>query len=327
MKILLTGADGFLGSHLLRYLLKDGHKVRAFLQKTRNHSTIKGLDYEAFYGDVLNEADLDSALDDCDALIHTVANTNVWPSRDPVIWQINHESVKTISRLVLKHNLKRFIYIGTANSFGYGPKQSPGDENTPFNAGKYGLDYIDSKKASQDFLIEEYNKKGLPVVIINPSFMIGEYDTKPGSGKMVLSLMNERIPVCSKGGRCFTYVGDVAVAVVNALSMGQTGECYITGGTNLSYNEFFSLTAEIAGVKAPKICPPPIIMYTIAWIMEAIGRIRNRPPLFSQPMVMVAMDGHYYSSAKARKTLNMPETDIKIAIKKTITWFIENGYK
>ncbi len=326
MKVLLTGADGFLGSHILRYLLERGYEVKAFLQESRDHSTIRGLKYESFYGDILNISDIETAVKDCDIVIHTVAITDVWPNRNKACWEVNYEAVRNLSEAVKKYHIKKLIHIGTANSFGYGSIESPGTEDHPYNFGKYGLDYMDTKKAAQDYLLNEHKENGLPVVIINPTFMIGEYDTKPGSGEMVLAIMNQRVPSYTNGGRCVVYVGDVAVAAVNAISKGEPGECYIAGGENLCYKEFFNIIAEYSGVRAPKLKFPFPVMLMMGYLFETIGRLTKKDPLLSVNMIRISQDGHYYSSSKAIEKLCMPQTDIETSVKLIVDWFYENNY-
>lgn len=326
MKVLLTGADGFLGSHILRCLLNQNFTVKAFLQKNRSHFTIQRLDFEPFFGDILNITDIETAIKDCDIVIHTVAITDVWPNRNNACWEVNYKAVKILSEAVRKYKIKKFIHIGTANSFGYGSKELPGTESSAYNFEKYGLDYMDSKKAAQDYLLKEHRDSGLPVVIINPTFMIGEYDSKPGSGEMVLAIMNQRVPGYANGGRCVVYVGDVAVAAVNAISKGESGECYIAGGENLCYKEFFNMIAEYSEVKAPKIKLPFPLMIMMGYVFQIVGRIINKDPLLSVNLIRISQDGHYYSSLKAIEQLDMPQTDIKTAIKLMVDWFYENNY-
>ncbi len=326
MKVLLIGADGFLGSHILRRLLDQDYCVRAFLQAHRDHATIEGLDYEPFLGDILNSKDVEDALAGCDYVINTAAVTDVWPSRNEASWQINYNAVKILSDAVLASDVQKFIHVGTANSFGYGSKASPGDELTPYNFAKYGMDYMDSKKAAQDFLLQACRDDQLPVVIINPSFMIGEYDSKPGSGAMVLAVLQERLPFCSRGGRCVTYVGDVAAATVNALDKGRIGECYITGGTNLSYAEFFRIIADTAGVHAPQQSLPAPLLMAFAGLAQALGRLLRKPPMLSVDMARMSLDGHYFSAAKAIRELDLTQTDIETAVRRTVDWFEANGY-
>ena len=325
MKVLLTGADGFLGSHVIRNLLERGYDVRAFLQKNRDHATIEGLSYEPFYGDLLNDADIANALAGCDIAIHTAAITDIWPDRNPIIWKINYDVVKKFAAAVKTHHIKRFIYVGTANSFGFGPKTAPGDETTPYGAAHYGLDYMDAKKAAQDFLLDEANQNDLPVIIINPTFMIGEYDTKPGSGEMVLSIMQKKVPSYANGGRCVVYVNDVAVAIVNAIEKGRCGQCYITGGTNLSYKEFFGIIAAQAGVNPPRLNLPYPFLLLMSNLLEFIGRLTKKKPLVSTAMVKIAQDGNYYSSQKAIRELDMPQTPPEVAVQKAVQWFQDSG--
>lgn len=326
MKVLLTGADGFLGSHILRILMDQGYEVRAFLQKNRDHATIQGLPYEPFFGDLLNDEDIDQALEGCETLVHTVAITDIWPNRSPFQWKVNFDVVKKLASAVKEKKIQRFIHIGTANSFGYGTIDSPGDETRPYNFATFGLDYMDSKKAAQDFLLKEAKDNGLPVVIINPTFMIGEYDSKPGTGAMVVAIIQEKLSAYTDGGRCIVYVGDVATATVNAIKQGRIGECYIAGNANLNYKEFFTLISKAAGVKTPKMKLPYPLLFLSAASAELISKVTKKPPMVSIAMIRIANQQQYYSAKKAIKELDMPQTAMEIAVQKSVDWFRENGY-
>lgn len=325
-KVLLTGADGFLGSHILRKLVGKGYQVRAFLQKNRDQATISGLPYEPFYGDLLNKTDIDAALQDCDFLIHTVAITDIWPKRSELQRRINFDIVKNIAASVKKFNIQRFVHIGTANSFGYGNGDFPGNETSPYAFAKFGLDYMDSKKNAQDFLLSEANEIKLPVVIVNPTFMVGEYDSKPGTGAMIVALMKGQVSSYANGGRNYVYVGDVANAAVNALDKGQIGECYIAGNANLNYKEFFTLVGESANVKTPKTKLPYPLLLVAASAAELISKFTKNAPLVSVPMIRIANEEQFYDASKAIKELYMPQTPIDIAVERSVKWFRENGY-
>ena len=325
-RVLLTGADGFLGSHILRKLVGNGYQVRAFLQKGRSHTTIEGFPYEPFYGDLLNEEHIDQALKGCDFLIHTVAITDIWPKRSELQRRVNFGVAKKIAAFAKKHNIQRMIQIGTANSFGYGDKFNPGDESSPYAFAKFGLDYMDSKKNAQDFLLNEANQNQLPVVIINPTFMVGEYDSKPGTGAMIVALLKGQVGSYANGGRNYVYVGDVAQVVVNALEKGQIGECYIAGNANLNYKEFFKLVGESGNVKTPKTKLPYPILIAAASAAELLSKFTKKAPLVSIPMIRIANEEQFYDASKAIKELNMPQTPIEIAVERSVKWFRENGY-
>lgn len=327
MKVLVTGANGFLGCHVVRALLEAGYEVKAFIMENTSEECLRGLKYEVFKGNLLNREDIRNALDHCDIVIHTAAITDVWPTKNELSWKINYETVKNLASEIEKKPIKKFIHVGTANSFGFGTKEKPGTEADVYTCGKYGLDYMDSKKAAQDYLLSQaHQTKSLPVVIINPTFMIGEYDAKPGPGEMIISVMKRKVPGYAVGGRCFSSVKDVAKACVNAIDLGKVGECYITGGTNLCYKEFFSLIGSCANVKPPKWKIPTPIAILFAALMEFIAWVVRKKPKLTRAMAKISGDGHYYSSAKAIRELGYSQSNLKDALKEAIEWYIDNGY-
>ena len=260
VKILVTGADGMLGSHVVRELLERGATVRALLQPGRQTGTLDGLKIERVEGDLLQPESVRRALEGCDAVIHTAANTQIWPSRDRKIWAVNYEAVKVLAEAVLQLGLSTFVHVGTATSFSPGPKEQPGTEEGPYTDGKYGLDYQDSKYSAQQLLLKMHREQGLPVKILNPSFMFGAYDSKPGAGQMILSVYAGKTPGYTSGGKSYVAARDVAAAAANALERGEYGQCYITGGENLDYGEAFRLIAGTLGVKAPGLKIPNFLV-------------------------------------------------------------------
>ena len=326
MRVLVTGANGFLGSHVVLALLRAGYDVRAFLLHGTSAEALNNLSCETFRGDLLCPEDIDKALDSCDYLIHTAAITDIWPARNRTSWKINFDVVKLLAAAVRKNPVRKMIHVGTANSFGFGTLSHPGTEEDGYACGKYGLDYMDSKKAAQDYLLGEVRDYNLPVVILNPTFMIGENDSKPGTGEMILSVMAGKVPGCAKGGRCFAAVKDVAQACVNALEKGRVGQCYITGGTNLCYRDFFALIGQVAKVRPPRRIVPTFLSVPMAAVMEGISRLRRRKPKLTVAMAKISGDGHYYSSLKAIRELDYPQTKLEEALSEAILWYRDHGY-
>lgn len=324
--ILITGADGFLGSHIVRRAIDCGYQVRAFLQRGRDTGTLEGLPIEIFMGDLTVAQDITNALQGCNFLIHTAASTAVWPSRSKIIWQINFDVVVKLAETVSQFGIKRFVHIGSASSFGYGSKEFPGTEISPYIGGKFGLDYLDSKKAAQDFLQDQYKQNGLPVIILAPTFMIGEFDTAPGSGKMVISVARHKLPGYASGGKCVVYPGDVAQAAINALTQGRLGESYITGGENLSYHEFFDLITKEAQISPIRTRIPTGLAILIGKVLEMISNISHKEPMLSATMARMSADTHFYSSAKAIRELGLTQTDAREAIRRSVDYFNQIGY-
>lgn len=327
IKILVTGADGVLGSNLLRELLSREYNVRVFLEKNKKTPTIDELPIEKYYGNILNKKQLTEAFNDIDIVYHCAASTSVYPPRNEIVNQINIQGTNNIIECCLEHEIKRLIYVGTANSFGFGDsKNNLGKENTHYKSAKYGLDYMDSKQKAQENILHAVKEKKLPAIIINPTFMIGPFDSKPSSGAMILALYHGKIPGYTNGGKNYIAVKDVAIAMVNAIEMGCIGECYIVGNQNLSYQEAFELFAKTLNCKIPKRRLSKFVTISYGTINSFFAKIFKFNPTVTKELALISTENHYYSSEKAQRELNLPQTPIEHAVKESFEWFKENGY-
>jgi len=325
--VMVTGADGLLGSNLVRELLSRNYNVRVLLLPNSPSTTLDGLDIERYTGNILQPDDIRQAMDGCDYLVHAAANTNIWPNRSEIVRKVNLQGTMHIAEAALATGIKRMVYIGTANSFGFGPKHDPGNETRPYESGKYGLDYQDSKYQAQQYLLEQVAEHKLPAIIINPTFMLGPYDSKPSAGAMILAIYQRKVPAFAPGGKNYIYVKDVATAIANALDgKGRIGECYIAGHQNLNFKEAFSKIAEITGVKPPAFSLPGGILKLYGRIGSLMGDITGKAPTVSYPMTQISCDEHYFSAEKAVNELDMPQTGMETAVQEAFTWFKENGY-
>jgi dihydroflavonol-4-reductase len=326
MKILVTGADGLLGSNLVRELLSRGHEIRAFVQPGRQQITLEGLTIEKFPGNLLNPEEVITSAEGCDAIIHCAASTAVWPIRSAIINTVNIDGTRNIIRAVYKNSISRFIYVGTANSFGFGSKENPGVEGNPYKSATYGLDYMDSKYKAMQVVLGEVKENSLPAIVVNPTFMFGPYDSTPSSGAMIVALYKGKVPGYTKGGRNYLCAKDAAVAIANALTQGRVGECYILGNENLSYKEIFTKISSTIGVKAPALAIPSGFAKLYGHLGSLMGKITGKAPAVSYPLSRIASDEHYYSPAKARKELGLPQTPVETGIKESFEWLKSNGY-
>jgi dihydroflavonol-4-reductase len=326
MKILVTGGDGFLGSNIVRVLLNRGLEVRVFLQKSRTTGTLDDLKVEKCYGDLLVPDEVLEAVQGCDYVIHAAANTSIWPPRSALVRQVNFNGTVNVINAVLATKIKRLVAVGTANSFGSGSMTNPGNEKSPFTAGKYGLDYIDSKLQAQQAILDAVRDKGLNAVILNPTFMLGPYDAKPSSGALLLALYHKKIPGYTASGRNFVHVKDVAVAATNALIMGRSGECYIMANENILYKTFNELVANELNIKPPKFSiPKPFILF-YGMVAQMMAILTGKPARISYAIARISLDANFYSGEKAVKELELPQTPIRIAVREAFAWFRENGY-
>ena len=326
MKVLVTGPDGVLGSNLVRELPKREYQVIAMSEDGKKSPTIDALDITKVGGNLLNPKEVEAAINGVDYVIHCAASTSMWPARSEIVNKVNIDGTKFVIDACLKNNVKRLIYIGTANSFGSGTKEKPGNEENEYRAERYGLDYMDSKYKAQVLVQNAVKEQGLDAVVVNPTFMIGPYDSKPSSGQMILSVYKGKVPGYTLGGKNFVAVKDVAVTVANALTQGRKGECYIACNENLTYQEAFDKIAKTVDGKMVKRKFSTFFVRLFGKASSISAKIFRYTPQLTHELAILASEEHYYSGDKAKKELDMPQTPIEIAIKECSDWFEQNGY-
>ena len=315
-----------LGSMICRVLLEKSYEVTALCLPSSKTGTIDELQLNKVSGDILDRDFLDQAMQGHDYVIHVAAMTNVWPRRIERVKQVNIEGTRNVKEMSEKHQMQRMVYIGSASSFKEGPKSNPGNEDSGFKGDRFGMDYIDSKYHAQMELLQNFKDDGFPVIVVNPTFMIGPYDSGPSSGVMLVNLYKDKVPGYNKGGKNFVYSGDVATAAVHALTKGRLGECYIAGSQNLAYKEFFQMASEAMGRKFKLKFIPNSIVLAFGAASSVVARIRKKPPVLSYGMAEVAQMDQYFDCSKAIEELEMPQTPINQAINESLAWFKSNGY-
>jgi dihydroflavonol-4-reductase len=325
-KVFVTGADGMLGSSICRELLNQGYDVKALCLPNRKTNTLSNLPIEIVYGSLERKEFLLKEMNDCIYVIHVAAMVKVWPRRMSCINEVNLTGTKTIMEVVDELKIARMIHIGSANSFAFGSKEEPGDESGSFDGWKYGMDYIDSKYKAQQMLLRQFNKTGFPVVIINPTYMIGPFDSGPSSGQMLLALCKGALKFYCKGGKNFVCSVDVAKAAVNALTKGVLGECYIAGNQNLEFKEFFHKACRIINKEFGLIPAPYPMVLMAGFVSSLLARITGKPPKISYSMAKMAKENQFFSAQKAVRVLDMPQTPIEEGIMQCIDWFKTNKY-
>jgi dihydroflavonol-4-reductase len=326
MEILVTGPDGVLGSNLVRELLSRNYNVSVLLEPGKDPITLRGLHIQRYFGNILDPEALDIAFQNKEVVFHCAASTSMFPARNEMVNRVNIEGVQNIIDATLKHTIQRLIYVGTANSFGPGiSNEKSGDEQKPYSSFKYGIDYLDSKYKAQELMLA-VKENNLPAIIVNPTFMIGPYDSRPSSGAMIIALSKNKVPGYSLGGKNFTAVKDVATAMANAITMGKIGECYILGNFNLSYKEAFEKMALAIGAKVPTRKLSTKIVVTYGALSSFLAKVFKYYPSVTKELAVLSSEHHYYSAEKAHKELLMPQTPIETAAIECFEWFKENGY-
>ena len=325
-RALVIGADGLLGSHLVRKLLEKKYLVRIFKQASSNSPTLDGLDIEVVEGDLLDEGDtLERAMDGCRYVLHLAAITDLWADPDTV-WKVNLEATRKVLDACLSAKVERLIFTGSASSFGFGDLENPGDETSPMSPIYSGVHYMESKHRAMDLVLEYVRDKGLDALVVAPTFMLGSLDWRPSSGELIRQFIKRGMKVTSPGGRNFAYAPDVAEAMVSATKKGLKGECYILGGHNLTYMDFFSKVGSAVGSKPPKYAIPPLLLRLIGWLGSVAAKITRKRVALDSTMARLAICGTYYSSDKAVRDLDLTPTPIEVGIDDTIRSLIGYGH-
>jgi dihydroflavonol-4-reductase len=324
--VFITGANGMLGASVTREALAQGYQVKAQILPGSSTKVLDGLAIEIVEGNILDTTFLEEAMASCQYVINIAALTTIWPRRLDIIHAVNLQGVKNIARLAQKFKYQRMVQIGTANSFNHGSKEAPGDENQPYTGDQFKMDYMDSKYEAQCHLLQMHQTQDFPVVILNPTYMIGPFDSGPTSGRMLLELYKNTLPGYAGGGKNFVYSKDVAVATVNALKMGRAGQCYIVGNENLYFGEMFKKAASVFGQPFQIKQFPGFAINLVGAINSIVARLTGKAPQLSYSMAKMASVKQFYSPEKARKELQLPSTPIEEAIADCIIWYKENGY-
>jgi len=325
-KVFVTGADGLLGSHLVRELLKQGFSVKALIHPKSKSRSLEGLEIEKIKGDLLNGgSSLAGALRGCRYLFHCAAMTNIWGDPD-LTWRINFDGTKKILDASLKAKIERVVYVGSASSYQFGTYENPGDEQAPFPNVYRGTAYMESKYRASGLVRSYVKKYDLDAVIVAPTFMFGSYDSRPSSGELIRQYISRDIRVVPPGGRNFVNARDAAKAMVSSLYNGRTGQSYILGGLNLSYFDFFSSVFRIAEKKPPRLVVPKALLRIGGLFGSLSEKISKRKPVLEERLARFSCICAYYSSAKANQELNMQETNIETTISESIQSLQDYGF-
>jgi len=326
MKSLVTGATGFVGSTVVRELLKDGVDVRVTVRKDSDTRNIDGLDVERVYGDTRDRESIRAALKGCDTLYHVAAYFAHWSLNKDLFYEVNVAGTKTVLEEALAQGLERVVYTSTSNSIGSHGAGNLVNEEAEFNLWKTGDHYAVSKYLAE-IEAKKICERGLPMVIVNPTLVIGVRDIKPTpSGKLIVDIVNRDMPGYIDGAINIIDVEDVARGHLLAARKGRIGQRYIFGNENVTVGDFFRLVAEIAGVKPPRLKLPYGFALLLGYAFHIQARITRKPPVVSLSQVRIGRMGEHFDNSKAVDELGLRLTPIKTTVENTIDWFTQNGY-
>jgi dihydroflavonol-4-reductase len=325
MKILVTGAAGFLGTNIVLNCLQKGWKVRAFTLQGSNVKYIRHPDVEILYGDIADAGAVRNAMKGIDAVIHSAGDTSFWKKLFERQRKTNVDGAKNVMQAALELKVKRVVHTSTVDTLGYNPAGLAGEDWNTYNYAGMGYNYGDTKREGEAIALS-FVKQGLDVVVINPGSMIGPYDYTLQFGRLFMDLRDGKIPAVLPGGAPWAHVNEVAKAHIAAVDKGRTGERYICAGVNESYKTVFEAIAESIGAKAPGFTMPPWMTVAYGYAMEFISNFTNKKPDLNPGQARYMSVFPKYDSSKAERELGFIALPLQKMIEDARDWYIQNGF-
>ena len=326
MKVLVTGATGFIGGNVARALHARGYEVRALVRPGSSTLTLEDTGSETAQGDVRDRESVAGALKGCQALVHCAALYTFW-TRDPcLIYEINVTGTRVVLEEALRAGVTSCVYTSTVSTVGI-PRGGVGTEAAEPSPKELVGHYKKSKYLAEREALDLV-RKGLPVVVVNPTAPVGPWDVKPTpTGGIVLDFIRGRIPAYINTGMNVVDVGDVAMGHVLALGKGRPGERYLLGNKNMTLGQVFQMLEEVSGKKAPRIKLPIWLAMGAGYLDGFVeGTLLGKEPSIPLEGLKVSRKPMYVSCEKAIRELGLPQSPVKGALEKAVRWFRDYGY-
>ncbi len=321
-KILITGANGFLGSAITKLGIKKGYKVNILVRKDSNLINLKPYlsKLKIYYGNLEDIESLDQPIKESDIIFHVAADYRLWSRKPAEIYAANVLGTENIALKTVTHN-KMLIYTSSVATLKL-TKDFISDEKSEAKFVDMTGDYKKSKFLAEKIVSSFTKKKKLKAIIVNPSTPIGEGDIKPTpTGKIIFDVLKKEMPAYVDTGLNFVHVDDVAEGHFLALKYGKIGERYILGGENLNFKDFLDLVSEIGKVPKVKFKINQKYLYIFALFNELIAKyIFHYNPSLTLDGLKMSEKKMFFSSEKAKKLLRYRPRNVKNAIKDSVKW-------
>jgi dihydroflavonol-4-reductase len=322
----ITGAAGFIGSHVALVLLDKGWSVRALKRNGLTQPGPINREIDWCSGDIRNFERVRRLMAGCESVFHVAADYRLWARNPSEIYENNVQGTDNVLRAALLNNVHRLIYTSSVGALGLNRDGTPADETTPVALQDMVGHYKRSKFLAER-KAEEYVRRGLPLVIVNPSTPVGPGDHKPTpTGKIIVDFLNRKMPAYLNTGLNLVHVRDVAAGHLLALEHGRIGEKYILGNQNLTLAEIFGLLQKVSSLPAPRFRLPYGPVLCLAYLNEVVSRLTGIEPLIPCEGVKMAHRYMFFDSGKAVRELGYAQTPVLDALAEAVAWYRENGY-
>ena len=321
---LVTGASGCVGSALVVRLNQSGWRVHALTRAGSDTRVPEGTSAEIHRGDICDAGILRRAMEGCDTVFHTAALVTFARKAGEEQYRVNVLGTRAVVTSCIQAGVGTLVHTSSVTTIGTPPPGEEADETLQADRSR-----ARGYKLSKILAEEEVRTcvgSGLRCVIVNPSVIVGERDTRFHAGQLIRDIKKGRIPFYVKGGMNIVYVGDVAEGMISAADRGRTGERYILAGENLTHEEIFRRTASLIGGRPPFARFPLSLLSGVGGIVEMVSNLLSVEPPLTRDLAAVAGRYHWFSAAKAERELGFRATSFDRTIRAAYEWYRENGY-
>jgi dihydroflavonol-4-reductase len=325
MKVLVTGANGFVGASLCRALAQEGHEVLALVRRGSDRSELEGVPAQIVDGDVTDPGSLARTFVGVDSVFH-LAGVIAYRKADRALMErVNVEGTAHVLKACREAGVRRLVHMSSVTAIGAGFKPTQVlNEGSSYNIAHLDLGYFETKRQAEELVRSAVAIDGVDAVIVNPSTIYGPGDARKGSRKTQLKVAQGRFPFYTGGGVSIVALDDAISGIIAAWKKGRKGERYILAGDNILIKELFALIAEAAGVKAPGLKIPDAVLFALGrW-----GDLKAALGLKSSVSVENAWSStlyHWFDHSKARAELDFRPRPAREAIASSVAWMRENG--
>jgi dihydroflavonol-4-reductase len=327
MPIFLTGATGFLGSHVAHALAEQGADLRVLVRPTSNLKNLEGLKAETVVGDLREASSLQKAISGCDTVFHVAADYRLWVTDPNEMYRSNVEGTRAILEAARKNGVKNVVYTSSVATIGFAANGRPADEDSPVSIADMIGHYKRSKFMAEQIALQA-GRSGMRVVTVNPTTPIGEQDVKPTpTGRIVVDFLKRKFPAYVETGLNLVDACECARGHIAALEKGKSGERYILGGENLTLKQILDKLSAITGLPSPTVKLPYFVAYLAGAIDETVnGRILGHEPRATIETVRMGKKKMWASSDKAERELGWKIVPPDDALRRAVEWFKANRY-
>jgi dihydroflavonol-4-reductase len=326
MPVLVTGGTGFIGGHVARLLAARGAELRLLVRPRSRLDHIEDLPAERVLGDLRDPASLRAALRGCRTVFHVAADYRLWSPNPQELYESNVQGTANLLDAAAEAGVDRVVYTSTVGAIRPPAPGQISDEDSPVSLDQMSGHYKRSKFMAEQAALERA-RRGLPVVIVNPTAPVGEADVKPTpTGKIILDFLRGRMPAYIDTGVNVVDVRAVAEGHLLAAERGRIGERYILGDRNMTLRAILETLARLTGRPAPRFRIPYAVAYGFAVLDTYVSRWSGRPPTAPLDAVKMARYKMFVTSAKAERELGYRRGSAEDALARAIHWFDTHGY-